>query len=122
MLEITRSIAVDAAVGDVDKEWTQFVFRTLVGHVAGVPETDLEWTPADGDERDGTVRLESLAGERTRASVTVELEGDEATVTAHLERDLERDLELFKACAETRRPTHAQTHHSDITSRTGRAA
>ena len=122
MLAISRSIAVDAAVGDVDKEWTQFVFRTLVGHEAGVPETDLEWTPADVAERDGTVRLESLAGDRTRASVTVELEGDEATVTAHLERDLERDLELFKACAETRRPTYAQTHHSDITSRTGRAA
>ena len=118
MLAISRSIAVDAAVGDVDKEWKQFVSRTLVGHEAGVPETDLEWTPADDAERDGTVRLESLAGDRTRASVTVELEGDEATVAAHLERD----LELFKACAETRRPTHAQTHHSDITSRTGRAA
>ena len=35
MAEITRSIDVDAAIGDVDQEWTQFMFRTLVGHYQG---------------------------------------------------------------------------------------
>jgi len=117
MAEITRSMDVDAAAGDVDREWTQFLFRTLVGH-EGAPEADLEWTPADDAERTGVVRLEALGGERTRVSVTVEFEGDEAPVAAHLERD----LELFKDFAETRRPAHAATPHSDITSRTSRAA
>ena len=118
MAEITRSIDVDAAVGDIDREWTQFMFRTLVGHDGGVPEADLGWTPADDAERDGTVRLEALGGDRTRVSVTVEFEGEEASVAAHLERD----LELFKDFAETRPPAHAETLHSDITSRTSRAA
>ena len=117
MAEIMRSIEVDAAIGDADREWTQFMFRSLVGHYEGAPE-DVEWSPADDAEEDGLVRLEALSHDRTRVTVTLEFEGDEATVAAHLERD----LELFKACAETRRPTHAQTHHSDITSRTGRAA
>jgi hypothetical protein len=118
MAEITRSTDVGAAVGDVDKDWTQFMFRKLVGHDEGVSEADLEWTPADDAERDGTVRLEALAADRTRVTVTVEFDGDEATVAAHLERD----LELFRDFAETRRPAHAETHHSDITSRTSRAA
>jgi hypothetical protein len=32
MAEITRSVDVDADIRDVDQEWTQFMFRTLVGH------------------------------------------------------------------------------------------
>ena len=110
MAEITRSIDVDAAIGDADREWTQFMFRSLVGHYEGAPE-DVEWTPADDAEEDGLVRLEALADDRTRVSVTVEFEGDEAKVAAHLERDLEQ----FKAFAETRQPAHAETrpqrHH-----------
>ena len=116
MAEITRSIDVDAAIGDADMEWTQFMFRSLIGHYESAPE-DVEWTPADDAERDGTVRLEALAADRTRVTVTVEFDGDEATVAAHLERD----LELFTDFAETRRPAHAETLH-DITSRTSRAA
>ena len=42
--------------------------------------------------------LEGLPDDRTRVSVTVEFEGDEAKVAAHLERD----LKMFKAFAETR--------------------
>ena len=117
MAEIMRSIEVDAAIGDADREWTQFMFRSLVGHYEGAPE-DVEWSPADDAEEDGLVRLEALSHDRTRVSVTVEFEGDEAEVAAHLERD----LELFKAFAETRQPAQAETDHSDITSRTRRAA
>ena len=97
MAEITRSIDVDAAIADVDKEWTQFMFRTLVGHYQGRP-ADVEWTPADDAEEGGVVRLEGLPGDKTRVSVTVEFEGDEGKVVAHLERD----LKMFKAFAETR--------------------
>jgi hypothetical protein len=97
MAEITRSIDVDAAIGDVDREWTQFMFRTLVGHYQG-HASDVEWTPADDAEKDGTVLLEGLPADRTRVSVTVRFEGDEAKVAKHLERD----LATFKAFAETR--------------------
>ena len=97
MAEITRSIDVDAAIGDVDQEWTQFMFRTLVGHYQGAA-ADVEWTPADDAEQEGMVRLEGLPEDRTRVSVTVEFEGDEAKVAAHLERD----LKMFKRFAETR--------------------
>ncbi len=97
MAEITRSIDVDAAIGDVDQEWTQFMFRTLVGHYQGTV-ADVEWTAADDAEQEGVVRLEGLPDDRTRVSVTVKFEGDEAKVAAHLERD----LQLFKRFAETR--------------------
>ncbi len=97
MAEITRSIDVDAAIGDVDQEWTQFMFRTLVGHYQG-RAADVEWTAADDAEQEGVVLLEGLPDDRTRVSVTVEFEGDEAQVIAHLDRD----LRMFKAFAETR--------------------
>jgi hypothetical protein len=97
MAEITRSVDVDAAIGDVDQEWTRFMFRTLVGHYQG-SAADVEWTPADDEEQEGVVVFEELPGDRTRVSVTVEYEGDEAEVAAHLERDLGK----FKAFAETR--------------------
>jgi hypothetical protein len=97
MAEITRSIDVDAAIGDVDREWTEFMFRTLVGHYRGAA-SDVEWTAADDAEQEGVVLLEGLPDDRTRVSVTVEFEGDEAKVAAHLERD----LKMFKAFAETR--------------------
>ena len=50
MAEITRSIDVDAAISDVDHEWTEFMFRTLVGHYQGAA-ADVEWTVADDAER-----------------------------------------------------------------------
>ena len=97
MAKITRSIEVGAAIGAVDKEWTEFMFRTLVGHYQG-GLADVEWTPADDAEKEGVVALEELGDGRTRVSVTVEFDGDESEVAAHLERD----LRLFKAFAETR--------------------
>ena len=97
MAEITRSIDVDAANGDVDQEWTQFTFRTLANRYQGTA-ADVEWTAADDADQDGMVRLEALPDDRTRVSVTVEFDGDEAKVAAHLERD----PKMFKAFAETR--------------------
>ena len=97
MSELTRSIEIDAPIRSVDKEWTQFMFRTLVGHYDG-SAADVEWTPADDAERDGAVMLQELPGDRTRVSVTVDFQGDEAKVAAHIDRD----LKMFKAFAETR--------------------
>ena len=97
MAEITRTIDVDAAIGDVDQEWTQFMFRTLVGHYQG-HASDVEWTPADDAEQAGVVLFEQLPAGGTRVSVTVQFEGDEAKVAKHLDRD----LKTFKAFAETR--------------------
>ncbi len=97
MAEITRSIDVDAQIGDVDQEWTEFMFRTLVGHYR-TAAGDTEWTPADDAESEGVVRLEELPDMRTRVSISVQFQGDESAVTAHLDRD----LKLFKAFAETR--------------------
>ncbi len=97
MAELARSIDVDAAITDVDREWTQFVFRLLVGHYrTALPE--LEYQPANDAEEAGVVNLEALPGGRTRIGVTVRHQGDERKVAAHLERD----LELFKTFAETR--------------------
>lgn len=73
------------------------MFRTLVGDHQGGP-ADVEWTPADDAEEEGVVSLEELPGDRTRISVTVEFDGDDSKVAAHLERD----LRMFKAFAETR--------------------
>ncbi len=97
MAELTRSIDVDAAIGNVDQEWTEFMFRTLVGHYR-TAAAEIEWTPADDAEESGIVRLEGLPGDRTRVSVAVEFHGDEAKVAEHLERDLQQ----FKTFAETR--------------------
>lgn len=97
MAEMTRSIEVDAAIGAVDEEWTKFMFRALVGHYCGDP-ADVEWTPADDTEEGGVVELEPLPDDRTRVSVTVEFQGDERNVAAHLDRD----LRMFKAFAESR--------------------
>jgi uncharacterized membrane protein len=63
-----------------------------------VHASDLEWTPADDEEQAGVVRFEELPDERTRVSVTVRFEGDDAVVARHLERD----LQAFKTFAETR--------------------
>lgn len=42
--------------------------------------------------------LEEIPDMRLRVSVTVQVDGDEGAVTAHLDRD----LQLFKTFAETR--------------------
>lgn len=73
------------------------MFRTLVGHYQGAA-ADVEWTAADDAEQEGVALLEGLPEGRTRVSVTVEFEGDEARVAAHLQRD----LKMFIAFAETR--------------------
>ena len=95
-----RSIDVDAEITDADREWTEFMFRSLVGHYRTTAE-DVEWSLAEDVEQSGLVTMARLEGGRTRVTVAVEYVGDdaaEAAVGAHLERDLKE----FKTFAETR--------------------
>ncbi len=100
MPTIERSIDVDAEITDADKDWTEFMFRSLVGHYQTKAE-DVEWSLAEDVEQGGLVTMARLEGGRTRVTVAVEYTGDsaaESAVGAHLERDLKE----FKAFAETR--------------------
>ena len=95
-----RSVDVDAEITYADREWTEFLFRSLVGHYRTAAE-DVEWSPAEDVEQSGLVTMAKLEGGRTRVTVAVEHVGDaaaEAAVGAHLERDLKE----FKTFAETR--------------------
>ncbi len=96
MAKLTRSTDVDVPIAKVDKEWTQFMFRTLIGHYQA-SAADVEWSPADDAKQAGVVTLEEIPG-GTRVSVTVDFQGDAVAVAAHLERDLKE----FKTFAETR--------------------
>jgi hypothetical protein len=100
MATIERWIDVDAEIDAADHEWTEFMFRSLVGHYATSTQ-DVEWSLADDIEKGGLVTLADLGAGRTRVTVNLEYTGgpgaDEA-VGAHLERD----LAAFKRFAETR--------------------
>lgn len=101
MPAIERSIDVDTDINEADHEWTEFMFRCLVGHYRTSTAADVEWSLAEDAEQAGIVAMAKLPGDRTRVTVRVAYEGDaaaEAAVGAHLERDLEE----FKRFAETR--------------------
>ncbi len=100
MPTIERSIDVDAEMSEADREWTEFMFRSLIGHYR-TSEQDVEWSLAEDVEKRGRVSFAPQDGGHTRVTVSVEYEGDaaaEAAVVAHLDRDLEE----FKAFAESR--------------------
>jgi len=100
MRTIERSVDVDAEITDADREWTEFMLRSLVGHYRTTAE-DVEWSLAEDVEQSGLVTMARHEGGRTRVTVAVECVGDaaaEAAVGAHLERGLKE----FQASAETR--------------------
>lgn len=101
MPTIERWIDVDADITQADQEWTEFMFRSLVGHYRTSTEADIEWSLAEDVEEGGLVTMARLEGDRTRVTVSLQYEGDaaaEQAVGAHLERDLAE----FKRFAETR--------------------
>lgn len=101
MPAIERSIEADTDISKADHEWTEFMFRCLVGHYRTSTEADIEWSLAEDAEQGALVAMVKLPGDRTRVTVRVTYEGDaaaEAAVGAHLERDLAE----FKRFAETR--------------------
>jgi len=100
MATIERWIDVDAEIDAADQEWTEFMFRSLVGHYK-TSTADIEWSLADDVEKHGLVTLTDLGQGRTKVTVTIDYVGDagaEEAVGAHLDRDLAE----FKRFAETR--------------------
>ena len=100
MATIARWIDVDAEMSAADREWTEFMFRSLVGHYKTSIE-GVEWSLADDVEKSGLVTLADLGAGRTRVTVSLDYEGGagaEEAVGAHLDRDLAE----FKRFAETR--------------------
>jgi hypothetical protein len=95
-----RWIEVDAEINEADREWTEFMFRSLVGHYRTSTE-DVEWSLADDVEKGGLVTFADLGAGRTRVTVSLHYTGGpgaEEAVGAHLERDLAE----FKTFTETR--------------------
>jgi uncharacterized membrane protein len=100
MATIARSVDVDAEITETDREWTEFMFRSLVGHYQ-TSTADIEWSLAEDVEKSGLVTLADLGAGRTRVTVSIDYEGEadaETAVGAHLDRDLAE----FKRFAETR--------------------
>ena len=100
MATIERWIDVDAEISETDREWTEFMFRSLVGNYT-TPTEDLEWSLAEDAEKSGLVTLADLGAGRTRITVNLVYTGGpgaEEAVGAHLDRDLAE----FKRFAETR--------------------
>jgi len=100
MATIERWIDVDAQIDEADREWTEFMFRSLVGHYK-TAIADVEWSLADDIETGGLVTLADLGAGRTRVTVSLDYTGGpgaEEAVGAHLDRD----LAAFKRFAETR--------------------
>ncbi len=101
MSTLTRTIDVKAPLRYVDKEWTEFMFRQLIGHYQANLADLTE--PVEGDERAadrGLVRLVEIDDGHTR--ITLELEYTPVSWDAAAEeedavlRRLERDLAQFK--------------------------
>ena len=96
MAEITRSIAVDAPIGEADQDGTESVFGTLVGH--GRPRCGVVVrTPAADAEHEDIALLEEIPDTRSRVRVTVRREGDESAAAC-----LDRDARLLETLAKTR--------------------
>lgn len=103
MSTLTRTIDVNAPLAYVNKEWTEFMFRQLVGHyqtnLADVSE------PVEGNERaadSGVVKLVEIDDTHTRITLTLDYTpvsrdhagGEDEVVLSRLERDL-KQFKLF---------------------------
>ena len=89
-----------AEITEADREWTELMFRSLVGHYK-TSTADVEWSLAEDVERSGLVTLADLGARRTRVAVSIDYAGEPGAgeaVGAHLDRDLAE----FKSFAETR--------------------
>lgn len=70
MSTLIRTIAVNAPLGYVNKEWTEFMFRHLIGHYQSNLADLTE--PVEGDERaadSGVVRLAEIDDTHTRPAL-----------------------------------------------------
>jgi uncharacterized membrane protein len=100
MATIERWIDLDTEIDEADLEWTEFTFRSLVGHYK-TSNADVEWSLADDVEKSGLVTLADLGAGRTRVTVSIDYVGDAAAAQA-VGAHLDHDLAEFKTFAETR--------------------
>ena len=100
MSTLARTIDVKAPLRNVNKEWTEFMFRQLVGHY----QTNLAdlTEPIAGDEREadsGVIRLTEIDDMHTRIALELEytpVSRDHAKEEEVVLGRLERDLAQFK--------------------------
>ena len=90
-----------ATIGGQTRSWTAKI-------VDQTPDVRIAWKAIAGAENAGAVLFERLGPERTRVNLTVDVEPDGPVETAgtalgFLDRQVEGDLERFKAFIEERR-------------------
>lgn len=111
MSQIEASMEVDVPIRFADREWSEFAWRTFVGHLS-MPVDDLKH-PVGGDETEGergVVRFETKGDRLTRVIVELnysprridDAAAEEAQVLSRLRNDLESYRSfLLKRCEET---------------------
>jgi hypothetical protein len=101
MTQIAASIDVDVPVRFADREWSEFVWRTFIGHLS-MPVDELKHAVgADETNADqGVVRFETKDNRLTRVAVELNYSPrteDAAAEEAQVRSRLLHDLELFRA-------------------------
>ncbi len=100
MAVLKGSVEADVPIAFADKEWTEFVFRSLYGNYAkGFEDVAASVNETDADS--GTVTFETEGDRLVRVSIEVEYtpraSGDAAAAeVAHAQTRLEHDLEKYR--------------------------
>ena len=98
MSTLSESISVDVPARFADREWSEFMFRRLVGHyMADLGEITWSTSGDESDAESGLVKFSTAddrltAGHgraRVRAALVVGFEAEEATVRRRLRDDLQ---------------------------------
>lgn len=100
MATLNASIEADVPLGFADKEWSEFVWRSLYGSFAKDFSNEAASLP-DIDADSGSVRFETEDDRLVKISVELEYtprgREDPAQEIAEAQKHLERDLVKFRA-------------------------
>jgi hypothetical protein len=99
MAVLSGSIEADVPIQFADREWTEFVFRSLYGSLAkGFADVSASLSETDADS--GTVRFETEGDRLVKVSVELEYtphaHGDPDEEVARAQARLNRDLEKYR--------------------------
>jgi hypothetical protein len=99
MAVLRGTVEADVPIAFADKEWTEFVFRSLYGNYAkGFEDVAASVNETDADS--GTVTFETEGDRLVKVSIEVEYTphsgGDPTAEVAHAQAQLERDLEKYR--------------------------
>jgi len=100
MAVLSGTVEADVPIQFADKEWTEFVFRSLYGNYAKGFE-DVAASVSETDADSGTVTFETEGDRLVKVSVEVEYtpraSGDAAAAeVSHAQTRLEHDLEKYR--------------------------